>query len=247
MNNFRVDDGGRLGQTNLSQAAQSAVARGSFEGAKVQLLDQKSLVADAAEELTAALSEEKEKELAKREIEAGRKTDSFVRVMKVQKIAEMLEKLSDLDRRDLLSGLKALLQRQGRGAAQYREEAAGRFKHPAHQYTLLSALVETLEQRAASPEDVAEAQEALEDLLAEHGSEIRAAVNISSATKEYSKRDLGNQMELREIYESTTSDFTDMSSVVKTLAEQHGDKDIRTAIEFMIRAIGLDLSAGSIG
>ena len=245
MNDFRVDDGSRIGQPNPSQIAEGAVARGSFEGAKVHLIDQRSLAADAAEELTQTLSEETEKDLAKRDIEAGRKTDSFVRVAKVKKIAEMLEKLDDLDRRDLLSGLKLLLKRQGQGAGRYREGAAERFKHPAHQYTLLSALVEALEQRAASPEDVAEAQKALNDLLAEHGSEIRAAVNISSATKEYSKRDLGSQMELREIYQSNTSDFSDMSSVMKNLATRYGDKDIRTAIEFMIRSIGLDLSAGA--
>ena len=247
MTDFRVDDGSRMGQPQPSEVAKGAVARGNFAGVKVKVIDQQSLLADAAEELTSSLSEETEKDLAERDVEAGRKTDSFVRVTKIQKIAEMLEKLNDLDRRDLLSGLKLLLARQRQGAMQYREGAAERFKHPAHQYTLLAALVEALEQRAASPEEVAEAQKALDDLLAEHGPEIRAAINISSATKEYSKRDLGSQMDLREFYQSNTSDFTDMSSVMKDLVSRYGDKDIRTAIEFMIRSIGLDLSAGSRG
>ena len=247
MDNFRVDDGSRVGRQQHSQTSQGAVARGSFGGAKVQVIDQKSLLASATEELTALLGEENEKELAKRDIEAGRKTDSFARVAKIQKIAEMLEKLSDLDRRDLFAGLKRLLELQGRGAAQYREGAAKQFEDPAHQYTLLSALVEALEQRGASHEEVAEAQKALDSLLEDHGPEIRAAVNISSATKEFSKLDLGSQMELRETYRSNTGDYTDMSSVMKDLATRYGDKDIRTAIEFMIRSIGLDLNAGSPG
>ncbi len=57
--------------------AQVGQSTGSFKTAKAEIIDTNSLIADAAEELVSAFSEETEKDVSERDVEDGKKADSL--------------------------------------------------------------------------------------------------------------------------------------------------------------------------
>lgn len=245
MNDIRTDAAGLGAQSTQVGSGQGVGAeRGVYKGAEVTVIDQKSLLADAAEELTQELSEDAEKELSKREVEDGHKSESLLRLIKVKEVSQLLDQLGDLKQQDLFRGLKALIQQQGKGARHYREQAAKQFEQPEHQYALLTAHLEALKQRGADSKEIAEAQAAVDSLMQEHGAEIRGALNIAEAANEYAQDTLGDQGDLRAAYQANTKDYADMASALADLTERFGEKDLQKAIDFMTKALGLDLSAG---
>lgn len=238
-----LSDLSRPERANGLATAQSDAGRsGVLDGTAVHVVDQASLLADAAEELTAQLSEKSEKELSERDVEAGRREESLERVLKVAEVDRLLKSLGDLDKRDLFRGLKALLQRQD-GRSGCREQARQEYGEPSHQYAALVALVEALKARGAMPAQISEAEAARDDLMEERGDEIRAALNIGDAAGAAALNGLATRQELRDAYRDSVSDYADMGSVLTAMTEKFGPDKLPDAIAFMTRALGADLAA----
>ncbi len=216
---------------------------GVFRGAEVQVVDVNSLISDAAEELTSVLSEETEKDVSDREVEEGKRSDSLERFMRTGEVNELLKSLADLDKKSLHRGIKALLQRQSVDPRELREEARDQFREPAHQYAALRGLLDVLKGRGAAKEQVDAAEAALDSLVEEHGSAIRAAINIGPASKEFVLTGLGDAQSLRDAYRSNIRDYKNMSAVLDDLTQRFGEGDLEKSIRFMTKALSADLEA----
>jgi hypothetical protein len=91
-------------------AAQPAQAEGSYRGERVvQLPSMASMIADSAEEVTFSVSEHQEKDLSKRKIEEGKKSDLIERILAIQKIEQLAYRLKDLNLNHLTRALTLLL------------------------------------------------------------------------------------------------------------------------------------------
>jgi type III secretion protein W len=245
MPDIRADGVGLRDQTAAQPRGEDgARTSGSYKGTEVQVINQQSLVADALEELTSELSEETEKDVSAREVEDGKKSDSLERLIKVQAVNELLQGLGDLDKRDLFRGLKALMQQKGASADQFRLKAKQQFDEPAHQYALLKSFAEALKERGAPDSEIAEVQQAIDDLMEDNGSSVRAALNIAEATNEFAADALGDHQTLRDTYRSNIHDYQNMVAVVDDLVERFGEEDLVKSISFMTQALGADLAAG---
>ena len=219
---------------------------GTFKAAEVRVIDQSSLIADATEELTSAMSEETEKDVSDREVEDGRKADSLERLLQLSEINELMKSLGDLNKRDLHRALKALLKHQSKGPQVLRRQAEQEFKEPSHQYAALKSLVETLKARRAPTPRIDAAERALSGLMEEHGAAIKAAVNVGAAAGAYAKGDLGTVPELRDAYRTNVHDYHAISDVIDDLVTRFGEGKLKQSIGFMLSALAGDLeSAGS--
>ncbi|MEE4377498.1 MAG: type III secretion system gatekeeper subunit SctW [Candidatus Competibacteraceae bacterium] len=205
--------------------------------------DASSLLADALEELTSELSEDKEKELAKRDVEEGKESDMLERLMKLNEIEEMVNSLHDLRKNDLERALKALLRMKDSNPRQLRERARQEFKEPAHQFAALSALVSTLRKQGAPKEQLENAEKALQQLLDEDGPAVRAGINVSSAAAKSAGDQLGDIQGLRDTYRDAVLDYQGIGEAFKSLSEKYGAAELPKAIDFMLNALGADMAA----
>ena len=221
---------------------------GTFKSAETKIIDQASLIADAfadaAEELTSALSEETEKDVSEREVEDGRKADSLERFMQLSEIKELMKSLGDLNKRDLHRGLKALLQQQSRDPKELRRQSQEQFKEPSHQYAVLKTLVEALKARGAPPEQIEAAEQALSGLMEDHGPAITAALNIGATAQGFAKSDLGEVPDLRDAYKTNIHDYKAVNDVLDDLVKRFGEAKLEQSINFMLKALSSDLEAG---
>ncbi|MEO0761316.1 MAG: type III secretion system gatekeeper subunit SctW [Pseudomonadota bacterium] len=219
-------------------------ASGSYKGAEVKVVDMNSLLMDAAEELTSELSEETEKDVSEREVEAGRKSDSLERIFKLAELEKLTKSLGDLDKKDLYRGLKALLKQQSGDPGVLRRKAKEEFREPSHQYAVLKALVTALKEQKASPEQIAAAEQALDSLMEEEGPSIRAAINIGDTARAFAGDAEGGIGGLRDLYRSNIQDYSSMTSVLDDLAKRFGEDKLETGLAFMKKALSADLESG---
>ena len=245
MSGMRTDIAGLDSQQRTqSNTATAAKARGEFKGADVQVVDVRSLITDAAEELTSELSEDMEKDVSDRDVEDGRRSDSLERLMKLTEIKDILESLGDLNKKALQRAIQALLQHQSTNARELREKAGEQFEEPAHQYAALKGLVEALKARGADKARIAAAEGALNSLMQDHGPAVRAAINIGPTANDFAGGDLGNIQALRDAYRTNVHDYKSMSHVLDDLIERFGEEDVEKSIQFMTKALAADLEAG---
>jgi type III secretion protein W len=202
-----------------------------------------SLIDDALEELTSELSEDKEKELAQRDVEEGKESDMLERLMKLKEIEEMVNNLHDLRKPDLEEVLAQLLRMKDATPRQLRERARESFKEPAHQFAVLSALVSALRRRGAPKERLEAAEQALQQLLDENGPAVRAGINVSAAAANSAGDQLGDIQTLRDIYRDAVLDYQGVGEAFKSLTEKYGASEIPHAIEFLLNGLGADMAA----
>ena len=229
---------------NVTADAGAGQKVGTFKTAEVRVIDQNSLLADAAEELTSTRSEETEKDVSERDVEDGRKADSLERFMQLAEINELMKTLGDLHKKDLHRGLKALLRQQSRDPQDLRRQSEEQFKEPSHQYAALKCLVEALKARGAPAEQIEAAEKALSGLMEEHGPAIKAAINIGPTAGSFAKNDLGPVPDLRDAYRTNIHDYQAISGVIDDLVKRFGEAKLKQSIEFMLSALASDLESG---
>ncbi|MCB1804803.1 MAG: type III secretion system gatekeeper subunit SctW [Candidatus Competibacteraceae bacterium] len=231
-------------QTIPGDDGATILAEGSYRGESVQLKNTSSLIQDALEELGASQSERQEKELAKRDIEEGTKSDQLDRIFKIKNLEELSNQLKDLNKRDLARVLGQLMRMKNATPRQLREHVRESFKEPAHQFAALSALVEGLREQGAPKFQRDAAQTALQQLLDEEGPAIRAGINITETAAEFSNGSLGDIQILRDTYRDAVLDYQGLADAFSALNEQYGVEELPHAIEYMLDALGADLAAG---
>jgi type III secretion protein W len=229
--------------TNAPERAQDAnTSSGVYQSREVKSLNAQSLLQDVSEEITMKMSEKTEKEATKRHIQAGRKADQLERLMKLNKIQEILSTLGDLNKDQLERAIKALLERRERDPHRLGERAKDQFKEPAHQYALLTAYVEELKLENAPAEEIKTAEAAVANLMKERGADIRAALNIGEVANAFAEKGLGDHQALREAYRDNIKDYKDLNSTLSDLRSRFPHKPLGESISFVMSGLAADLA-----
>jgi type III secretion protein W len=230
-------------------AAKQAVRpeQGVFMGAEVHLADSPaSLLADAAEELTFSMAESQESKLDERKEKAGpgknRAQAFFVTAVrevfqnssdKMQNAASNLERMwntrNNMELTELLRDLSNELKGMG--------ESSGR-PDPADQFTVLYAVKEKL----GSEHPLAEVVDAALDHLAQtEAPAISSGLSAQRAAMGFPG--LGESVALRFFYRDTVADFASPREALTRILAQYGQGRLEQALDFLMQALGNDISS----
>lgn len=102
----------------------------------------------------------------------------------------------------------------------------------------LDFLIETTEGQL-----LAATQEAKEKLNKDRGKEIRAGRNMGAQAREFAEQGLGSPTRLRELYRDITLNPRDPLKLFEELTEKFRYPKLKSAITFMLHAIGSDLKS----
>jgi len=224
---------------NAAPQTPTGAVEGSYRGERVVLLDQTSLLQDAAEELTFQLGESEEKTLAKRTI--GEK--STRRETLIQNVQQAMEMLGDLSKDDLDRMLRLLKQKASTDSSGRLLQVREQLKEPAHQYAALLALAEELRGEGGASAQLQAVEAALQQLEQEQGPAIRAALNVSNIARQFAGAQLGDVQTLRDTYRDAVLDHQDLSQTFGKLIEQYGEAELPQAIQYLVKALGADIAA----
>lgn len=239
--------GGTVGEVTTGQGLQrtgepeTRGAEGAYRGCKVvHRIDVRSLVAEAAEEISFSFSERVEKTLPDRKIipKSGRMTRA------TERARNHLARLPDLENAEKLQEFLELLKsRREWTLPGILQDARSFFRDVSHRHAGLSFAREMLEGE--------EGFEALRDgigkvlvtLEAERGPEIRAGLNVSGVAREYAGSGLGDVQRLRDFYRETVLGYDGLDGAYRTVVETYGDNDLPRATAFLIKAAGVELQS----
>lgn len=204
---------------------------GTFQGERVSVVsDPSSLLADAAEELTFSQSEEVERSLSERKENKDKLQRQYMLYVKE------CEDIHQEDLDQVLQQLKALGHVRSASVLTLIRQA---FSDPTHQHAALSHA------RHADPESLSDELKsaldgALETLEVEQGQAVQAGYNIVSVKAEGLDRP---QAGLRMLYRDTVIDFESYEKTFQTLLDKFGPEELPLAVNYLIRALGADMTA----
>lgn len=227
--------------TGLGEAGgQAQLATGSFRGEQVQVKDELSVLTDAAEEISLHHSEKAEsKRHSERKIEA----EGQVMVMQIEEINAYLEACQGFQDPAKLAHLsKRMLQAGGESP---REVARQQTRDPAQQFALLQYALHQGTREGASQEVLERLQDALADLEADHGPQIRAGLNTIGAAAEWgdNEADIASfQAAYRDVVLGDNNLAATLKLVLERLSGPDGE-DFGRGLQGLIKALGADLSA----
>lgn len=215
-------------------------SEGQYRGERVVLGDERSLLQDAAEEMTFQHGESEEKTLARRTISDAAKQNKGVALTRVKQV---LSKLPDLKKSHLERVMQILMRLRHAESFDLRHQVREQFPEQSHQYAALLAFAERLRAEGAPASRIAMAERALSELEAEQGPAIRAALNIAEIADEFSQTQLGDLQALRAIYRDAVLDAAGLNETFNTLKDRHGDSELLQAIKYLLKALAADLGA----
>ncbi len=223
----------RAGHSNANQVEEV----GSYRGERVVMqADMQSILHDAAEEITALHGERSSKDIAKRKA-----SDRHGRAAELA--AKFIQRVPDIGRPEVFQRLAEALKKQGARCDQesLRQMLREQFADVSHQYAALMFLDELLSDSGEVPEVLAEIRELRSTLDQQHGSEIRAGLNVTGVAVRFEKLD--GPQNLRDFYRETVLAFDDVAVAHERILGRYGAAHFELAAEFLIHAVGEDLSS----
>lgn len=212
-------------QQSVAQAVQ---AHGNWNGMQVSVSqDFSSLLADAAEEMTFAASETVEKDVADRRKPEKQKKVEVV-VPPTEEMAQMQHQMAERLAK-LLAKAKASM---GNPAA-FRQ-ALNDFPDPTERH---AALLWIEEQLANQPSLASMAKMEKERLEAEQAAAIQAGYNL------YNVPDDAEAGAGTDLYRRTVLGHATITGLLESILEKSGEGDFLTRVDYLARAVGVDLSA----
>lgn len=215
-------------------------SEGQYRGERVVLGDERSLLQNAAEEMTFQHGESEEKTLARRTISDASKQNKGAGLTRVKQV---LSKLPDLKKSHLERVMQILMRLRHAESFDPRHQVREQFPEPSHQYAALLAFAERLREEGAPASQLAMAERALRELEAEQGPAIRAALNIADVADEFSQTQLGDLQTLRATYRDAVLDAAGLNETFNTLKDRHGDSELLQAIKYLLKALAADLGS----
>ncbi len=228
------------------KSAPATLMEGKYQGGRVSLsLSPTSLIEDAAEELTFSIAEEREKSLARREIQAGggqsRLIERIGKVEEMQAQQQMQRKLPDLDAGKLSRLRERLRQLPQRDAHHALQEAERLFDDPSLQYGALTLLAQQTANHDPGLGQVME--DAARILIDREGVEVRAGMNVSALAAKHASPALGDLQKLRADYRDLVLQPPSLEKLYQLLHEKYGSAGLTEGIRFLLAALGADLES----
>ena len=222
-------------------------SEGEYQGQKVaHLPDPLSEIADSAEEVGFAASEKIEKSLTERKAhggEAGGRAHATTEL-----IDHYIKSVPDIGSpRQLREFLDNLKQEAGdKSPDGLIRKARQFFKDPSHQFAALEFAKKALEAEGGHEELAAAVGAAAEKLMAEHGPQVRAGLNIAAQAVAHAESGLAGSsaQELRDLYRDAVLGFEDVGKAYENIIQKFGAERFPQALDFLLQAAGNDLHSG---
>ncbi len=225
------------GQTQGQEGATQTVT-GNFMGETVKVeQDPLSLIADASEELTFSAGEDVERKLSERKEGKDKARD-------LERIMFYVEKCEDMSQNDLEQLMKQLLAMKGARQADIINLVKQAFKDPTNQHAALSYAQGKLDSLELPTDQKAALQGALGGALAQLESESGRAINAGYNVAGVDAPGLGlPPSSLRVLYRDTIIDFESYEKTFSFMLEKFGPDEFPKAVDYLIRALGNDMTA----
>jgi type III secretion system YopN/LcrE/InvE/MxiC family regulator len=220
----------------------SNLAKGQYKSEAVMVgKDPTSMLQDAAEELTFGAHEFRNKrELGDRRL---RDAEGSRQLETIQRIQDYLEKLPDIDPRQLRDLYQELRESGEKPSREGLQRRLGSFHEDiTYQQAALEFLASELEKTGDDPELLDVVRGALVENERDYGPEIRAGLNITGVAMA-SAASSDEVQDLREMYRNTILKHESIRQSFDNIVERYGDEDLGERIGFLLTAMGEDLSA----
>ena len=215
---------------------------GNYRGETVRVHNATQSLFDAMEELTSLGSEKAEKDLTKRKVK-----DGGIRVNEAHElVSDYLRKVPDLEKNQKIKDLATKMASGNLSTiAQLQAYLNGFSEEKSHQYLALQAVKKFLGANPESKNLLALIDQAIltfeqnPDSWAQIDTEIR----VSSFADEYSQEQgFSSLHQLRGFYRDTVHSYQGLGSAYKDVVERFGEKEVSTAVDFMLQGMSADLS-----
>ncbi|WP_199449953.1 type III secretion system gatekeeper subunit SctW [Vibrio harveyi] len=215
---------------------------GNYRGETVRVHNATQSLFDAMEELTSLGSEKAEKDLTKRKVK-----DGGIRVNEAHElVSDYLRKVPDLEKNQKIKDLAAKMASGNLSTiAQLQAYLNGFSEEKSHQYLALKAVKKFLGANPESKNLLALIDQALLNFEQnpDSWSQIDTEIRVSSFADEYSQEQAFSSLhQLRGFYRDTVHRYQGLGSAYKDVVERFGEKEVSTAVDFMLQGMSADLS-----
>ncbi|EOA9034980.1 type III secretion system gatekeeper subunit SctW [Vibrio harveyi] len=215
---------------------------GNYRGETVRVHNATQSLFDAMEELTSLGSEKAEKDLTKRKVK-----DGGIRVNEAHElVSDYLRKVPDLEKNQKIKDLAAKMASGNLSTiAQLQAYLNGFSEEKSHQYLALKAVKKFLGANPESKNLLALVDQALLNFEQnpDSWSQIDTEIRVSSFADEYSQEQgFSSLHQLRGFYRDTVHSYQGLGSAYKDVVERFGEKEVSTAVDFMLQGMSADLS-----
>jgi len=224
--------------TGPSDTESGAPIEGSYRGQQVAVEeDPLSLLADAAEELTFGASEQVEKKVGERKLKSEQ---HIVKVAHTEESELRTQTLKDLDP-EALKKFLAQLKETGANADAIKDLAQRTFEDPTQRHAALSEALKQLSEDATYADLSQAVDTVLTQFEATEGPQIRAGYNIDGVDSST----VGSPQQGRDLYRETVLGNADIAQTFTTLMDKFGPDNFQQALQFLIQAVGADVSSST--
>ncbi|MDP2503811.1 hypothetical protein BCT47_02625 [Vibrio splendidus] len=215
---------------------------GNYRGESVRVHNATQSLFDAMEELTSLGSEKAEKDLTKRKVK-----DGGIRINEAHDlVSDYLRKVPDLEKNQKIKDLAAKMASGNLSTiAQLQAYLNGFSEEKSHQYLALKAVKKFLGANLESKNLLALIDQALLNFEKnpDSWSQIDTEISVSSFADEYSREQgFSSLHQLRGFYRDTVHSYQGLGSAYKDVVERFGEKEVYTAVDFMLQGMSADLS-----
>ncbi len=221
----------------------SQVFRGQYKMETVVALppSQESLFESAQEEMSFAVADQMGSGLSKKKFSK----ETRIRSHLLEKADDYIKRIPDINRKALDRFVSQSAKSPFETARQWKQFAKATFDDPAHQFAALVKAREALIKKGSSTSAVAALSDAIDELTAESGAEIDAALNISGVIDESNHALLGGVSDLRSFYRDSVLDYGNISLTYQKIMEKYGAAQFKDSLNFLLKGLGADISARS--
>jgi type III secretion protein W len=213
---------------------------GAWKGERMEVMDtSKSVLADAAEEITMSLAEKSEsKRLDERKAEPQHARD----LKKIEEVTLYLEQMHGESGKSKLEETAQRILSGRREGTSPREEARRSFEDPTEQFMALTYAARKGEQEGADPARLESVHDALAELEEDFGPQIRAGMAAAAGARELGTDPAGSQ-QFRDTYRDIVLGKADLAGTFDELLQRHGLEDFPRIVPALIKSLGEDLSS----
>jgi len=236
----RIQDSPYLQDSSRSNLQNHPGAEGRYRGERAVHKDIQSLIADAAEEVTFSVSDRLEKKESKKKL-----SDRRLKSTAAETAEKYLKKVPDIGEPKKLRSFLNRLKKAGPMTSKDLRRAVAEFSdHAPERFAALSYAKDMLAEEGGHGESVQALEGEIGRLLEEHGPEIRSHIHVHETASDALESDFSDG-ELGRFYEEVQLQHEGLTETCTALMTTHSKEDFTKAVEFMIKAAGTRLQAGS--